>query len=532
MDGQPTLQRNQADELEIARLLFDPTHYVNTYRTALENQDPFDHYMRDGWRIGFNPNPYFDTAHYLAANPDVAAAGVNPLWHFAVTGAAEKRSSVRRAPKPLRSVALAAQPPSERARHYGAVADRRDPIGPDALEVMLARAQAEAGSGLVISASHDRYRQVTGGVQSLIVDEEVALRAQGVSYLHLAPASPVPLLAAPDACTFTLTLNARDAGVMKLEGLLEVLRRTERRWPFRRLVVHHFMGHSPESLAAVAAAVGPESPIVWTHDFFTLCPSYALLRNDIVFCDGPHPASSACNVCVYSTDRQTHLRRISDFFAVLKPHIVAPSASALEFWRSRAPYMHASAQVVPLGKLEPGEARPAPLVRRADGTLRVAFIGVPTTHKGWHVFEALAHRHFDDPRYRFFAFGAWSEGGRGIQHVRVQVGPDSRDAMVEALEEHGIDVVVNWTLCHETFSFTTLEALAAGCFLVVRPRAGNVWPQVSALGPRHGVALESELELRALFVSGALIEAAQQERAGGRILRSSGSADLLRQVAA
>jgi hypothetical protein len=35
----------------------------------------------------------FDTGDYLAANPDVAAAGVNPLLHYLALGIHEGRSS-------------------------------------------------------------------------------------------------------------------------------------------------------------------------------------------------------------------------------------------------------------------------------------------------------------------------------------------------------------------------------------------------------------------------------------------------------
>jgi serralysin len=38
--------------------------------------------------------PPFDTLGYLGANPDVAAAGVNPLDHFLSFGAQEGRMAV------------------------------------------------------------------------------------------------------------------------------------------------------------------------------------------------------------------------------------------------------------------------------------------------------------------------------------------------------------------------------------------------------------------------------------------------------
>lgn len=40
------------------------------------------HYNTFGRFEGSNPNATFNTNQYLAANPDVAAAGVNPFTHF------------------------------------------------------------------------------------------------------------------------------------------------------------------------------------------------------------------------------------------------------------------------------------------------------------------------------------------------------------------------------------------------------------------------------------------------------------------
>ncbi|KAA5607410.1 hypothetical protein F1188_01190 [Roseospira marina] len=58
--------------------------------------DRFDlarfHFETFGWNERRNPNSTFDTSAYLAANPDVAAAGVNPFQHFQQFGVAEGRS--------------------------------------------------------------------------------------------------------------------------------------------------------------------------------------------------------------------------------------------------------------------------------------------------------------------------------------------------------------------------------------------------------------------------------------------------------
>lgn len=51
-----------------------------------------NHYNQFGRFEGSNPNAIFNTNEYLAANPDVAASGVNPFQHYLQFGAAEGRA--------------------------------------------------------------------------------------------------------------------------------------------------------------------------------------------------------------------------------------------------------------------------------------------------------------------------------------------------------------------------------------------------------------------------------------------------------
>ncbi len=58
---------------------------------AASGLDPTQYYDQVGWKLGENPDPWFDTKYYLTANPDVAAAGANPLQHFEQFGWNEGR---------------------------------------------------------------------------------------------------------------------------------------------------------------------------------------------------------------------------------------------------------------------------------------------------------------------------------------------------------------------------------------------------------------------------------------------------------
>jgi hypothetical protein len=72
--------------------LFDRAWYLAAYPdVAASGIDPLDHYVRVGWREGRDPGPDFRSSDYLKANPDVAASGINPLVHYVEFGRSEGR---------------------------------------------------------------------------------------------------------------------------------------------------------------------------------------------------------------------------------------------------------------------------------------------------------------------------------------------------------------------------------------------------------------------------------------------------------
>lgn len=77
---------------ERARAAFDRDFYLahNPDITAA-GVDPFEHYMRIGWREGRDPSPAFCTSHYLRHAPDVVESGVNPFLHWLRYGIHEDR---------------------------------------------------------------------------------------------------------------------------------------------------------------------------------------------------------------------------------------------------------------------------------------------------------------------------------------------------------------------------------------------------------------------------------------------------------
>ncbi len=82
------IQRSQT-----AMPLFDTAYYLaQNPDVAVAGVDPYQHYVLHGWHEGRNPDAWFDTRYYLLQNADVAQAGCDPLQHFAQHGWREGRA--------------------------------------------------------------------------------------------------------------------------------------------------------------------------------------------------------------------------------------------------------------------------------------------------------------------------------------------------------------------------------------------------------------------------------------------------------
>ena len=483
---------------------------------------PLRHFLTEGWKQGRNPTRWFDVDFYLRMNLDVAESGVNPFLHYVLAGRREGRRPSRMLDAEQRQV-RAARAPSARAAEWGAVADRSAPRGIEALRARL----EGAAEGIVVACSHDDYFGNYGGVQKQIGIEEARVVAAGWRFLHVSPAAPLPVLAAAGVRDFRVSvrLDGDKLGVFLAGALADVLGAISAEGVRLEAVVHHVMGWAPEAVALLVEATGARA-IVWAHDFFTLCPSYALMRNDVAFCGAPALGANACAVCVYGADRAAQSGRIAAMFERLRPFVLAPSGSAYAVWR-RGGLAHAGHAVVPLGRLVFDQST---IARPAGARIRVAHLGARVLFKGWGVFERLAMNFSADPRYAFYQLGVDGHAPRigTIRHVPVQVDQATPDAMIDAVARHRIDLVVSWSVWPETFCFAAPEALAGGAALKTHPGAGNVPVLAGVAGAARAMVLADAAALHAAFDNGAAVLLANSPaRAYGAVMNSAGSADWL-----
>jgi len=503
----PTPLRNRLRRLHpdraVAERAFDAAFYLKTYPDVGANGgDPLDHFLAHGWREGRDPSPDFSVRAYLEAFPEVETSGVNPFVHWLSNG--RPRAVLAESPYGFRYDVIAGLKPVE---------DRIDPtVDPAAPAADLAAALTGARDGLKrlhVTFSHDDFSTNLGGLQFAIRREAERLEAEGRDHLHLYPARPWPVVrTAADRGVLGVVWNGMRVGVFAPADIARVLSEASgREARGRSFAIHSLLGHAADETADILAAVGLRDGAFWLHDFASLCAGFHLLRDDVEDCGAPPPDSAACGICVYGAWRSRHLAEHARLFERLNLTVAAPSRATLDLWRSSTTLPAAASAVLPHAVLEPREAAP-PVP--ADRPLRIAYAGLPVTHKGWPVFRKLATRFAGDPRYAFHHLGARGDATLPVAFQAVTAGADRPLAMRDALQAAEIDIVLIWPLCRETFSFVAYEAVAAGCAVITGPDSGNVAAFVADGAP--GRVLD-EAALVAAFEAGDIADLGRARRA-------------------
>lgn len=476
---------------------FDCAFYLRTNRDialvkdANEDFDLIAHYIATGCHEGRNPREDFSTSDYILANPDVAAANLNPFYHYIGSGRREGRSATLPGGFRTRYLRTMRSLPE-------VVSDWTIPPRPYLPKSATALAQAISSSvertdgRIAISLSHDNYIEGMGGVQLCVRQEQQECLALGCTYLNIHPVQPLPILAASEnwpGQLVRLVLNGDVIGVTTAANLIAAIEPVGTGFKKTAIFVHAMHGHTTEMVLALADGLPDSETYFWLHDFFSVCTGYNLLRNDITYCGAPSPDSQACSICKYGDSRREHIARFTAMFERARFTVVSPSEATLDLWKKASHLFQGRAIVHPHCALESSPAS----ARDAAKPIKFAFIGSPTVHKGWPVFKMLADAGCTHPNYQFYYFGMADIGESQIEQVKLSVSLEDRSAMSDALVAHEIDYAIVWSLCPETFCFSAYEAAAAGAYVVTNRDSGNVARM--AADKSLGMVLDDEHDL-------------------------------------
>ncbi len=259
-------------------------------------------------------------------------------------------------------------------------------------------------------------------------------------------------------------------------------------------VVHiQHIGHLSGSLLHVSAQLG--YPVVLSlHDFFFACYRIHLIDHHTRLCPGPD-RGERCVACLQSvTDADEARRRFAYFEQLLHipRRVIVPSRFLAERMQEIFPFVEPRLHVVGPG-IVPG--RPAGRPEPQPGPLRVLYIGVLLPHKGAHLLvEATRGAPVGSIAVSLYGgrVAAWRAYADQLEADAADLpirfcGTYTHDQLDTILARH--DALVVPSICEETFSLVTREALQAG-LPVIAARRGAL-PEVIRDGV-NGLLFEPE----------------------------------------
>lgn len=366
--------------------------------------------------------------------------------------------------------------------------DRTDQVGEGA------RAKTPAG-GFVLCFTRADYRHAASGLEKYLAEEIELLAGAGISAVCVFPfrtrrnprvdawlSQYWGVVAAGRWCGFIRAADLADwlaTWSGQAGGLLEVQ-------------LHHVQDYPLDSLAKFLAAA-PMPVRLFVHDYHTVCGQYNLLRNGREFCGPTAPSAEKCAGCAswnaaYYPAMRAFLDRLRGRLSVW-----VPSAAAARVFAGAYPEWAGQMRVVPHWR--PGNSPAVACAAGAGETLKIGFVGAPTTAKGWAVFVRLSQRpELRQTPIEFFHFGQPAlDVPRPVRNVPISFVRDGRGAMTAALRRSGVDVVLLWSLWPETYCYVLYECLQAGTMVLTHPDSGNVADEVRRSGVGRVLANETEL---------------------------------------
>lgn len=351
-------------------------------------------------------------------------------------------------------------------------------------------------SRFVVCFTRADYRNAASGIEKYLTEEVALLARQGISCVSVFPFRTRRHggLDAWLSHFWGVVVDGQWQGFFRAADLAGWLAgcQQEGKGGLLEIQLHHIQDYPLEVLAPFLAAV-PAPVRLFVHDYHVLCRQYNLLRNGAVFCGTDAPSLEKCEGCAYW--EAPYFPAMRSFIEGLRGRldILVPSEAAQRVILGALPEWREDIRVVPHWRAAEGVGGGAP--PPVGQVLKLGFVGLPSRVKGWAVFESVGHTVTDQQApYEFFHFGRPARESRAfIRNVPVSFVRDGRDAMATALRTAGVEMVVLWSICPETYSYTLYESLQAGAMIVTHADSGNIADEVCRSDV--GVVLENEQQL-------------------------------------
>lgn len=338
----------------------------------------------------------------------------------------------------------------------------------------------------IMSISYGNYLQSVGGVDKCILEQQRIANNKGYSYVFFFDISHY--IRKKNIYRWGCIIDGKYQGICTTEDIIKIAQLDKL---ITAIIIHHFQYIELNDIDKILYKTKIR-PYIYIHDYFTCCAEGHFLKTKNTLCDTTENYDERCINCQYREKTHNIRSRFKNLFKKYEMIFVCPSDTVMELFLLSYPEMEGKIIVVPHEKL-------CGKIKTSNDYNRIAFIGMPHYMKGYETWKKVIAKVSHD-KYRFYQFGRETEKINDVEYHNVKYGKTK--SMTDFLLECKIGIVLLWSICPETYSYTLFEAIGAGAFIVTNCNSGNIAREVEK--QNCGVVLNNEDELIRLLNSSCL----------------------------
>lgn len=351
----------------------------------------------------------------------------------------------------------------------------------------------------ILSVSYNNYN-ISGGTNKVILAHKKVFEDVNISHVHVFPIIiNIPNTKHKIFRYWGITIDGLTINeVFSYKDILLILHNIINRSNLLEIHIHHLMSINIKQLHYILKTFNV--PIkFYLHDYFTMCLQYNLLKNDMKYCGLGALSKEKCSDCKHYKSSLKYIPIVKDFFEYYRDKVtfISPSEVTRKIWISAYPEFENQVKVIYHQELIGHYYENLNEISDLH-TIKVAFVGAQSSHKGWEKWkEAVNKAYMNKCNSSFYYFGQAASNIHYVKNIQVVFSNDNLNAMVVALRKEAIDVVVLWSICPETYSYTYYESTAANTFIITNEDSGNIAFMVYK--NKNGIVLRDEKELEELL---------------------------------
>lgn len=340
----------------------------------------------------------------------------------------------------------------------------------------------------VISVSYGNYLIQSGGTDKVIREHQKIFSERDVDYLFIFPVVRTIKVAGlvKTVRYWGLDLNKKFCGLFQINDIVDLVKSfIDNGNLCHGVFIHHLWRSKVDELNKVLCFVN--APVFFIlHDYYSVCSGKNLISPSGIYCGYGHDIHECKETCAYYAESIVNRKNLTCLVHYYHPRIrfIAPSDFTRNVFRSTFPEFKDLFITIPHQKLSGKYIK----AWQKDAPIKIAFIGKQDDIKGWNDFKTLVRALPCSQDYVFYYLGTGEEHLVNVKVMPVSVRDQGSDAMLNALRQNKIDVVMLLSHCPETYSYTYFESYAAGCYIIGYKNSGNIADMITRVG--NGIVVD------------------------------------------